>query len=249
MKAVVFAAGIGSRLKPFTDSHPKALAPIGASTALDVVIDKLVAAGADGIIVNVHHFAGQIKEHIASRRYPVDIEISDESALLLDTGGALAKIARESRLAASMAPDEPLIVHNADILTDFPLGEMTAALAAADVCVLVDPARSTSRYLLFDSRWRMKGWTDLRTGTVRPADVEAATCTRAAFGGVHAMKRNVLDRISTFCGPELHPFSIIDYYIGNCRTTAIEGYVPPQPYHWFDIGTPQRLQAAQAFAL
>lgn len=245
MKGIVFAAGVGSRLKPFTDTHPKALAPVGADTALGFVIRRLVDAGADGVVVNVHHFAAQVTDWLAARDFGVPVEISDESPLLLDTGGALAKIYRESRIVASAAPDEPLIVHNADILTDFSLTALTQALADADAAVLVDAERASSRALLFDSDGRMRGWENVRDGIVRPEGIDPASFTPAAFGGVHAMRRGILADISAYCGTALHPFGIVPYYIDRCADLCIRACMPPKPYRWHDIGTPERLLMAQ----
>ena len=116
MIGIIFAAGIGSRLKPFTDSHPKALAPLGGEPILVHVARKLLNAGARRLIVNVHHFPDQIIAELRRRPFAELVEISDESDLLLDTGGALAKIGAQSNVFASAGDDEPIIVHNADTL-------------------------------------------------------------------------------------------------------------------------------------
>ena len=245
MKAVVFAAGMGTRLRPFTDSHPKALAPVGDTTALGLVVDRLIAAGTDGIVVNVHHFASQVTEWLATRHYPIPVEISDESDELLDTGGALAKIYRESRMIAEASPYEPIIVHNADILTDAPIDGLVEALADADVSVLVDSTRKSSRRLLFNFEGRMKGWLDEKHNTVLPTCIDPDLSRPASFGGVHAMRRAVLADISDYSGNELHPFGIIPYYIDRSVKLTIRAYEPTVHYGWYDIGTPERLATAQ----
>lgn len=247
MKAVVFAAGLGTRLKPFTDTHPKALAPVGSSTALGLVLKKLVDAGADAIVVNVHHFASQVIEYITALDLPVHVEISDETSLLLDTGGALAKIYRESDMIANMAEDEPLVVHNADILTDFPLTDIADRMTGNAAAILVDPQRQSSRKLMFDSNWMLRGWLNKAKQIVKPTDLCSTGLTEAAFGGVHALSKKCIRRLSDYCGP-LHPFSIIDFYIDECHTLPFTAYIPDTPYQWYDIGNPERLEAAQVFA-
>ena len=244
MKAIVFAAGKGTRLKPFTDHHPKALAPFGNTTALGIVLERLARAGADRIVVNVHHFADQVVEWLNTRNYSADIIVSDESAMLLDTGGALVKIFREHMLG-NPADDEPIMVHNADIITDFPIREMARALDGADAVILADPCRDTSRKFLFDRNSWLKGWINSTTGAVRPSGIETGDFSPAAFDGVHCMTRHMLEKISYYCGP-IHPFSITDCYIDACtQTDMVRRYTPTQSFRWYDIGTPDRLLTAQ----
>lgn len=245
MKGIVFAAGIGTRLKPFTDHHPKALAPIGNTTALGYVINRLITAGADAIVVNIHHFASQVAEWIAAQHYAVPIELSDESDMLLDTGGALAKIYRESKLISQIGEDEPIVVHNADIITDFPIAEMVEASRLAQGVILADPERVTTRRFLFDSEGWLRGWTNSNTSACRPDGIDVATFFPAAFDGVHCLRKAMLRRISDWCG-ELHPVSITDFYIEQCTAgDDVKRYTPSAPFHWYDIGTPERLATAQ----
>lgn len=245
MKAVVFAAGLGTRLKPFTDSHPKALAPIGCTTALGLVLERLSKAGADGIVVNVHHFAGQVVDWIAAQNYDFEIEISDESDQLLDTGGALAKIYRESHIVATMDDDEPLLIHNADIITDFSIREMISASKGAEGAILADPRRSTSRKFLFDSNLWLRGWCNNTSGFCRPDKLDRSGLEEAAFDGVHCLYRPLLARISDYCG-DLHPFSIVDFYLDCCISgDKVRRFTPAGPFGWYDIGNPERLAKAQ----
>lgn len=246
MKAIVFAAGNGTRLKPFTDEHPKALAPVCGHPALGLVIGKLIAAGADGIVVNVHHFARQVVDFVESQNYGVPVEISDESSLLLDTGGAIAKIYRESRLMATLGAEEPVVVHNADILTDFPINSLTDALAGNAAAILVNPSRESSRKFLFDTDGILRGWENKRTAVIRPVGLTTEGLHEAAFGGVHAIYKATMRNISDYCG-DLCPFSITDYYIDVCGSCRIKGFTPDGDFRWFDIGTPEKLEAAQSF--
>ncbi len=244
MKAVVFAAGKGTRLKPFTEHHPKALAPIGDTTALGLVIDRLVSAGADHIYVNVHHFAEQVIEYLKCYKHKVTITISDESDCLLETGGALVKLWRE-HLSVDLGKNEFLIVHNADIITDFPINEMLGSIGKSDASILVDKKRQTSRKFLFDRKQRLKGWTNNSTGQVRPAGLDTADLYQAAFDGVHCLTRSILSDINKYCGKEVKPFSITDFYIENCSDLSIKAFTPVLKFSWYDIGTPERLATAQ----
>ncbi len=243
MKAVIFAAGIGSRLKPFTDYHPKALAEIAGKPMLGHVIDKLVAAGADDIVVNVHHFPEQIEAYLA-KEYP-SVRVSDESDLLLDTAGALAKIYREHSFREPFASGEPIVVHNADIYTDFAMTDMLSAYGEGRAVVLVDPKRDSSRQLLFDVSDRMIGWRNIAKNIVRPASMDIGTAHGAAFGGVHILSPEILADIDSFCGPVLHPCSIIDYYISACGKKNIMAFTPTYDFKWFDIGTSEKLATAR----
>ncbi|MDE6121077.1 MAG: NTP transferase domain-containing protein [Muribaculaceae bacterium] len=249
MKAIVFAAGVGSRLKPFTDSHPKALVPVAGIPMLGRVIGKLKNAGVSEIVVNIHHFPSQIRHYLEeNNNFGIDIEISDESDLLLDTGGALARIYRESRIIANAGDNEPVIVHNADILADFELTGLTETLAGSEAAILVDPHRQSTRRFLFDSDGKLAGWTNLTNGKVRPEDLDLSGMTMAAFGGIHAMTRSTLADISDYCGQNISPFSIVDFYLDVCREKAVRAFTPSVPYNWFDIGTSEKLAVAEAWA-
>lgn len=242
MKAIVFAAGIGSRLKPFTDRHPKALAPVAGKPALLHVIEKLVAAGADTVFVNVHHFASQIVDFLDSCNFGVPVVVSDESDMLLDTGGALAKLWRENEMLRTMPDNEPIIVHNSDIITDFPIQELAGT--HGDAAVLADESRKSSRAFLFDKDLRLKGWCNTDKGITRPSGLDTTGLHAAAFGGVHKLSTHTLSELSNFCGDELHPFGIVDFYLDKCQTLDIRGFEPKSAYRWFDIGTPQKLAIA-----
>lgn len=247
MKGIIFAAGIGSRLKPFTDYHPKALVPVKGRPAIAWVLDRFIAAGIDDIVVNVHHFPEQIKEYLAVN-YP-QVSISDESKLLLDTAGGLAKIFREGTFRTSIAPTEPIVVHNADIFTDLSISEMVAAHDAsqADATLLVDYKRNASRRFLFDSEKRLHGWLDTRNGATLPATgINPNLYKTASFGGVHVLSGRILENISTELPDELRPYGIVPYYMDNCNSLRIMGYSPTTPYYWFDLGTTEKVAEAEA---
>ena len=247
MIGIIFAAGIGTRLKPFTDSHPKALAPLGGEPALVRVLDKLFAAGARRVIVNIHHFPEQIVECCKGHPLADRIEFSDESSKLLDTAGALVKIARENNTLRTAPQDEPVVVHNADIYTDFNLDDMLAdhASKGADATILVDPERASTRHFLFCGDMRLRGWENTQTGVKRPQDLATSALVPAAFGGVHVLTPALMQLISSTAPAELTPLSITDWYIDNCTRVAIHGFTPAYAYRWHDIGTPEKLAAAQ----
>ena len=147
---MIFAAGLGTRLKPFTDNHPKALLPLAGKTLLQWQIDKLLAAGVTDIVVNVHHFADQIVEYLqANNGFGCRVQISDEREVLLETGGGLLKAAE------LLEDDEPVLVCNVDILSNIDLGAFIAAHQADELATIVVSNRETQRYLLFDEEGKL----------------------------------------------------------------------------------------------
>lgn len=249
MKAMVFAAGLGTRLKPFTDHHPKALAEICGKPMLGVVIERLKKFGVDDIVVNVHHFADQIVDYLHKNdNFGITIHVSDERSCLLDTGGGI--------LAAREWLDgkEPFIVHNADILTDVNLDDMAMAFKDNDgIATLLVSDRQTKRYLLFDRDMRMNGWTNIETGEIRPNTLcSTDNLSRLAFGGVHVISPMVFPYLEEFAElfsnqneSHIPKFSIMDFYVASCHSLPFFGYKPSSPYSWHDIGKPSSLQMAQ----
>ncbi|MCH5220966.1 MAG: NTP transferase domain-containing protein [Muribaculaceae bacterium] len=246
MIGIIFAAGIGSRLKPFTDYHPKALAEINGVPILIRVAQKLLDAGARRLIVNLHHFPQQIKDCISNQSFSSLVEYSDETDLLLDTGGALAKIAAESNTIKTADGSEPVIVHNSDIYTDFALADMISAHKqnGSDATILVDYHRSSSRHFLFDALNRLQAWENTSTGIIRPEGIDAQQFKAGAFGGVHLLTPSIISKIGRFPNKMICPFSITDWYIDNCDKYSIKAYTPLSDFYWFDIGTPEKLKEA-----
>lgn len=244
MKALIFAAGLGTRLGAITRTMPKALVEVGGEPMLKRVIIKLKAAGISDMVVNVHHHAQMIRDYLAANHnFGANISISDESDCLLDTGGGLLK-AKEF-----LGTDSPILLHNADILTDFDIREMIEAHSASrsDVTLLV-AERQTSRYLLFDDSMRMKGWTDIRSGEIRSpwAPEETAASRKLAFGGVHIANPSVFGPLERYSREP--KFSITPFYTASCRELRISGFTPHEDYNWIDIGKPESLMAAQNIA-
>lgn len=238
---MIFAAGIGSRLKPWTDSHPKALVPVGGVPMLVRVIEKLADFGVSRIVVNVHHFASQIVDVLTSYDAPVDVLISDESDRLLDTGGGLAK-------ALPLIGDEEVLIHNADILGTVNLDEMLKFhhLTGADATLMTDP-REASRRLVLNSEFRLKGWINTSNGELRPPELSIANSdSLRSFDGVHIVSPSLYDALRSFAADDAK-FSIIDFYIKNCRSKRIMGYDIPPDATWFDVGKPETLEKARDF--
>lgn len=243
MKAMIFAAGLGTRLAPLTDTCPKALIEVGGKPMLRRVIDRLVSAGVSRIVVNVHHHADMVKDYLSSNDFGVEVLVSDESDMLLDTGGGVVK-------AISMLDgDEPVMLYNADIFSDFPIEDMLSAHLAgrADVTLLTQD-RNTSRYLLFDDSGIMKGWCNKSTGEVRsPFDTDVvSSCSPLAFGGVHIVNPEVLQKLKSYNPKD--KFSITPFYIDSCDTLSIRSYQPAEKYTWVDIGRPDSLAFAREIA-
>ena len=162
MKAMIFAAGLGTRLKPFTEAHPKALFPVAGVPLLKRVASRLFEGGIESLVINTHHFAGQIEEYVS--RDPLlstRCTLSPEPGLLLETGGGILN-ARQY-----LEGSGPFLAHNVDVLSNLDLHRFIADHRPDALATLVVSERKTSRYLLFDEEMRLTGWTDLRTGEVR----------------------------------------------------------------------------------
>ena len=173
-EAMIFAAGLGTRLRPLTDSMPKALVPVCGKPLLQIVIDRLVSFGIRDIVVNVHHFAGMIEDYLASHPVPgVKVRISDEREQLMDTGGGI--LHAENLLGA-----DRFLVHNVDIISDLDLEWLDSSVRSDALATLAVSERKTSRYLLFDDDMRLKGWTNISTGEVRSPypDLDPSRCRR-----------------------------------------------------------------------
>lgn len=238
MKAMIFAAGLGTRLRPLTDNCPKALVEVGGKPMLGHVIDKLLDAGVDGFVINVHHFPHMIVDYVGQFYHDIDVKFSDESRLLLDTGGAILA-------ARHMLDDgEPFIVHNADILTDFSMAEMIERHRASDAdATLLMADRKSSRKLAFQDG-RLRGWVNLSSGAVLPEGSDLSRCAMLAFGGVHILSPSVFPKLSAH-GREVFP--IMPFYIENAPFLDIRSFTPSDSFNWFDIGSPEKLAAARHF--
>lgn len=236
---MILAAGMGTRLKPLTESMPKAMVPVGGQPLIALLLDRLRAAGADDVTVNVHHFADQIV-HYLHNGYDargMKLSISDETDALLDTGGGL-------RRAFSGRTDRPVLVHNVDILSNARLPELYAACRGNVDALLLVSQRPTQRYLLFDDAMRLVGWTNIATGEVRSPyeNLDLLCCRRLAFAGIHVVAPQAFDAMEEW--PQ--KFSVTDFYIRSCRRLNIVG-VEQDGLKLLDVGKPEALRQAESF--
>ena len=187
MKAMVFAAGLGTRLRPITDSLPKALVPVCGEPLLYHTLHKLKSAGYTDIVVNIHHFPQMIREYLQTHDFGLDVSISDESDRLLETGGGILH-ARNLLLPL----DEPFLVHNVDIVSNLDIAWFRAQMRPDALATLLVSERKTQRYLLFNEEMRLVGWTNIGTGEVRSPykDLDPARC----HGGISPVEAGTEER-------------------------------------------------------
>lgn len=239
MKAMIFAAGLGTRLRPLTDSIPKALVPLAGQTLLEYQIRKLKEAGIEDIIINIHHFPEQIRNYLTEHHnFGMNIALSDETEQLLDTGGGLKKASWFFR------DNETVLVLNVDILSNIDLQHLIASHQASDMATVVVSKRDTQRYLLFDNAQHLQGWTNIRTGEVRgKAGIAVDNLQHLAFSGMQIINPAIL-RFAEGLGER---FSLIDLYMRACHETNISAYIP-QDYRMMDVGKIEHIQEAEDFA-
>jgi NDP-sugar pyrophosphorylase family protein len=247
MKAMVLAAGLGTRLRPLTDDRPKALVEINGRTLLEITLSRLRGCGVSEVMINVHHLADMIVEYLKTNdNFGMRIEVSREETLL-DTGGGLKKAAHfflgdSSR--RSSHPDEPFIVHNVDVLSTIDLRRMMqchnenqalATLAVQD--------RKTSRYLLFDDRLQLCGrWAGAAEPEfVRPALRPAQQAHVLAFAGIHVIAPRLLPMMT-----EDGAFSIITSYLRLAAQGEKILAFRADEYYWRDLGRPENVAQAAA---
>lgn len=261
MKAMIFAAGMGTRLKPLTDVIPKALVPVAGKPLLQHTIERLTSAGCDDIVINVHHHADQIRNFLDTTRqhWGAPISISDESDKLLETGGAIRKAMPQ------LDDEERFIIHNCDIISNVNINDFWQAGENVDAMLLVSE-RETQRYLIFDDDMRLVGWTNVKTGEVKspypavhqafnpdylatevPYNFVTTPATPRmyrllAFSGIHQMTTRFASEMQSW--PD--KFSVIDYYLALCATHDIRGYVQPD-LCLLDVGKLDTLEQANNF--
>jgi NDP-sugar pyrophosphorylase family protein len=237
MQAFLLAAGLGTRLKPLTDTMPKALVPVKETPLLRHITDKLISSGATRIVVNTHHFAEQIISYVAKQEDWDNVIISDESNALLDTGGGLKKA--QSLFHA----DSPILIHNVDIISNANLNQLIIAHKEHDVTLLVSN-RTTNRYLLFNEEMRLVGWTNITTGEVRSPhpNLDLTKCHKLAFSGIHVFSPQLFPMMEDY--PEKFP--IMDFYLNHCHEIKIYGVIQPN-LQLLDVGKCDTLIAAEKF--
>jgi NDP-sugar pyrophosphorylase family protein len=237
MKAMIFAAGLGTRLKPLTDTMPKALVPVCGQPLLYHVLTKLVSAGYDEIIVNVHHFPDQIIDYLCINDFGAHITVSDERDFLRETGGGIKHV--------RPLLTEPFLVHNVDIISNLDFKWLREQHREDALATIVVSERKTQRYFLFDEDGRLKGWTNVATGEVRSpfGDIDPNQYRKLAFAGIHMMSPAIFDAFDKLGFGER--FSITDFYLKACAEYPIYAAVPPE-FKMVDVGKFDTLPEAEA---
>jgi NDP-sugar pyrophosphorylase family protein len=235
-QAMIFAAGLGTRLKPLTDTMPKAMVRVGGQPLIWHVIQKLKQSGYERIVVNVHHFAGQIVDYLkANDNFGLDIRISDETSQLLETGGGIKKA------LPLFDPSEPILIHNVDILSNLDLTALPM-----DAPLLVVSERKTKRYLMFDDDMRLQGWTNIETGELKgpisQLSIVNSQLRKLAFSGIHVFHPSLAPLLDEW--PERFP--IMDFYLKACGDHLIKGY-EAKDLRLLDVGKLDTLDQAEAF--
>lgn len=244
MNGMIFAAGLGSRLAPYTNDRPKALVEVGGKPLLEHAIEQFVRGGVTTLVVNVHHFAEQIKQYVANNqhRWPqTEILISDETDFLLDTGGGLVKA------LDLFSNDRPIVVGNADVYSNTSISWLyDQHVRSGNSATLLTQQRNSTRQLLFDANGRLSGWRNKTTNDEilpRINDVDTNALHESAFCGFHVIEQGLI----RYWRP-VHKFSIIDAYLKVASDDHI-GEVPlATNRYWFDVGTPEKLKIANEFA-
>ena len=237
MVGMIFAAGLGTRLKPLTDTMPKALVPLAGKPLLQWQVEKLRDAGITDILVNVHHFPDMIIDTIrVNEGWGCSITVSDERDLLLDTGGGLRKAVTGYGLQVT---GEPILACNVDILSNIDIKELVRAYEQAGVSQLVVSERSTQRYLCFDAQNTLCGWTNIKTGELKGHDGR-----HLAFSGMQILSPETLSHLQDM--PQ-EKFSLIDFYLQVMNEVPLKAFVPSD-YRMMDVGKIDQIDEAEAFA-
>lgn len=235
MKAMIFAAGLGTRLKPFTENHPKALAAINKKPLLQRNIEYLKAFGIKEFVINVHHFPDQITSFLEEHNnFNSDIIISDETDQLLETGGGLKKA------APYLKGKDPFVLMNVDILTNLNIDKMLKFHKShRSLATLAVTSRKTSRYFLFNKKSELCGWKNVKTEEEKIIKKEDLLIQKA-FSGIHIIDPGIFNLID-----REGKFSIVDLYLDLCGKKAIMGYDHSEDI-LIDVGKPEAVDQAEA---
>ena len=225
MQAMILAAGLGTRLKPITDTMPKALVEVGGIPMLEITIRYLKKSGIDRIVINLHHFPEQIRDFLKKKQnFGIEILYSDESNALLDTGGAIKKA------ASLFDPDHPYILMGVDILTDLDLTEMiNFHNKNKPLVTLAVKNRPTSRSLLFDKNMKLEGWKNNQTGELKGIKTDKDSIA-LGFSVIHIIEPEIFKLIH-----EEGSFSIIDLYLRLMKENKILGFRDDKST-WLEFG-------------
>lgn len=266
MKSMIFAAGLGTRLKPITDTLPKALVPVSGKPLIELTCRKLMASGINDAVVNVHHFADKIETWASQQDWVVvgphvDEEMisketmhlcfSDERAQLLETGGAVLHARRYLDGCGHF------LIHNVDILSNADLGWLQAQVKPEALATLLVSERETTRFLLFHPEtMRLVGWHNTNTGDHHLADDSIALedCRALGFSGIHILSDKVFDLMEEYArwrnlpveDPAGVKFSIMNFYLWAALKHPIYGVVA-QDLNFLDVGKLDALAPAEEF--
>ena len=254
MRAMIFAAGLGTRLKPLTDTLPKALVPLAGKTLLQWQIERLKAAGITDIVVNVHHFPDMIINYLRENdNFGCRIAVSDERDMLLETGGGLRK-AKELLTSSpnSLIASSPILICNVDILSNIDLPTLLQAYNPEEMGVVVVSPRDTQRYLLFDETNRLCGWTNIATGEIRGEEAirrkaKGEDMTPLAFSGMQVLNPRIFSCMDELAMLKGDKFSLIDLYVHIAEKEVLRAYIP-ENYRMMDVGKISQLSEAESFA-
>lgn len=236
MKAIIFAAGLGTRLKPLTDNCPKALVLLNGKPLLWHSINLLKKYGIDDITINVHHFASEIIKYLSDNEFGVKINISDETDFLLDTGGGLLK-ARNL-----LDGKEPFIACNVDIISSVDIGKLIEYhVENQAIATLVVKNRLTSRYFMFDDSMKLTGWVNTTTGEEIISNEDFYNSQMFAFSGIQVISPDIFDLIE-----EKGKFSITSLYLRLAEKYTINGWVDDSEF-WLDLGKPGQIEIAEKY--
>lgn len=250
MKAMIFAAGLGTRLKPITDTLPKALVPVGGRPLIDHVCRRLADSGISEGVVNIHHFADKVEEWVRTQDI-MTLEVSDERQQLLETGGAVLHARRLLEGCGSF------LVHNVDILSNADLRWLASQVRPESLATLLVSRRESSRFFLFDPQtMRLVGWKNSLTGECIMADegICADRCLQFAFSGIHVLSDRVFAIMDEYVKEKSLPsdslrgvrFPIRDFYLWAARKHAIYGTVA-ENLELIDVGKLDTLEKAEKF--
>lgn len=234
---MLFAAGLGTRLKPFTNEHPKALAQVNGKTLLQHNILYLQQFGINNVVINVHHFANQIIDIVNENNgWGSNIFISDETAEVLETGGGLKKA------IPLFADAENIVVMNVDILTDLNIDKMFEYhINFNALATLAVTARDTSRYFIFDSNNKLCGWMNTKTNEIKGIETfDETQYKKMAFSGIHIINKKLFSLMQ-----QVGKFSMVDLYLDLMKNNTILAFDHSQD-KFIDVGKPESITNAEA---
>ncbi|MFC1733509.1 NDP-sugar synthase [candidate division KSB1 bacterium] len=241
MKAMILAAGLGTRLKPLTDHTPKAMIHINGKPMIFYIIDSIRRSGIKEIIINIHHLADQIVDYIENQSFKdINIEFSDERSELLDTGGGINKA------SWFLNGNESFLVHNVDIFTNLNLKDLIQNHNdSRALCTLAVSNRKTSRYLLFDDLLRLRGWKNIKTGEIKIPGSPENKMIPLAFSGIQVLSPEIFHYFNNFALVNKR-FSIIEVYLQLSGAKLIKGFNHTGG-KWIDMGKKESYPLASGF--